>query len=71
MRYGVYEKLELFYLFKSITLYKKKYYLFFGEWHTNSLKSPFSRIYRLKGICISVLKFPFQAAKIFLKAIIK
>lgn len=71
MRYGVYEKIELFYLFKSLSLYKNKYYLFFGEWHKNSLKSPISKIYRLKGIFISIFKFPLQVTKIFLKMIIK
>jgi len=67
LRYGVFEKIQLPLLRKSLLKYKKNEFLFFGEWKTNPEKSPFGYFYILKGVCVSLLKAPVYYGKMIVK----
>ena len=67
LRYGVYKKLVIPSLFKSLSLYKKNAFLFFGKWTTNSVKSPFNGFARISGALRSLLGMPKYYARLILK----
>lgn len=58
-RYGVYEKIQLHLLWKSMMNYRINKWLFFGRWKSNEIVSPFTVFERIKGVIICVLKLPF------------
>jgi glycosyltransferase involved in cell wall biosynthesis len=58
-RYGVYEKIQLHLLRRAVSRYKKNERLFFGKWGTLSIKSPFNKNQRIRGMIVCVLKTPF------------
>jgi glycosyltransferase involved in cell wall biosynthesis len=71
LRYGVFEKVYLHLLQKSLSNFKKGHFLFYGQWVKNREKSPFSFLYHLKGLMISLLKMPVHLMKMSLKKIRK
>jgi glycosyltransferase involved in cell wall biosynthesis len=62
-RYGVYEKIQLPLLKKSLATYKKNCFLFFGEWVTNTETAPFGAFRRFKGMLVSILTMPAYFAR--------
>ncbi|MBC7829699.1 MAG: glycosyltransferase [Chitinophagaceae bacterium] len=67
LRYGVFEKIQLPLLRRSLANYKKKEFLFFGQWKKNPERSPFGYSYILKGIFLSLLKAPVYYGKMIVK----
>jgi glycosyltransferase involved in cell wall biosynthesis len=67
LRYGVYKKILLPKIFKSMSLYKRNSFLFFGKWMTNSVRSPFSGFSKTIGAVQSILKMPKYYARLILK----
>ena len=67
LRYGVFEKIQFHLLPKSNSKYRKDRFLFFGKWRINGEKSPFSRLYHIKGILIGTVRMPEYILKTFLK----
>ena len=65
LRYGVFEKIQFQLLSKSVAAYNKDEFLVDGEWIRNNEKTPFSTLYRLKGMVIGVLLLPKYLAKMF------
>lgn len=67
LRYGVFEKLRLHLLRRSVTAYKKDLFLFFGSWVKNPEKTPFTLGHRVIGALKSLSLLPFQLARTSLK----
>lgn len=63
LRYGVYKKIQLPLLQRSLSRYKKNAFLFFDQWYRNTGKSPFRWSYRFAGMAEMVLRSPFHMAR--------
>lgn len=67
LRYGAFEKIQLPLLRKTLAIYKRKQFLFFGQWIKNPEKRPFGYIYIFKGVFMSLLKAPAYYGKMIVK----
>jgi glycosyltransferase involved in cell wall biosynthesis len=65
LRYGIFEKLQFPLLARSIAAYHKDEFLYEGKWIRNNEQTPFSHLYRLRGILIAILLIPKYLAKMF------
>jgi glycosyltransferase involved in cell wall biosynthesis len=63
LRYGVYSKLQLHLVPKSLSQYQKNRFLFFNEWHSNKEKSPFHFFSQAAGAIRSLVSAPWYLAK--------
>jgi glycosyltransferase involved in cell wall biosynthesis len=65
LRYGVYEKIQLQVLQRSVATYKRDQFLFYGNWSKNYERSPFTIFYHFQGLCISAAKMPVYMLKTY------
>ncbi len=67
LRYGVYKKIELPLLKRSLSKYNKNAFLFFDQWTINTEKSPFKYGYRVAGMAETVFRAPVHLARSLFK----
>ncbi|MDR0428341.1 MAG: glycosyltransferase family 2 protein [Dysgonamonadaceae bacterium] len=67
LRYGAYERLNIFRVCSSKKKYRKNHHLFFDEWHPFTEESQFGLIYKAKGLFLSF----FRSTIFEIKRIIK
>ena len=65
LRYGVFEKIQFQLLSRSVSAYNKGEFLYEGQWVKNNEKTPFSFLYRVRGVVIGMLLLPKYLAKMF------
>jgi len=67
LRYGVYKKIELPLLKRSLSKYKKNAFLFFDQWAINKEKSPFKYGYQFAGMAETIFRAPVHLARSLFK----
>jgi GT2 family glycosyltransferase len=65
LRYGVFEKIQFQLLPKAVAVYNKDQFLYQGQWVENREKTPFSYLYRVKGVFIGMVRLPKYLAIMF------